>query len=687
MLEKASRVAVDIGGTFTDLVSYSESSGLRYSKSLTTYDALARGVFACIGLAEIALGDVATLVHGSTIAINTVIQRTGARAGLITTKGFGDVYAIGRSNRPDAYNLAFEKAVPLISRDMIFEVDERMRANGEILRPLRRDSVEEAVRRLIALKVDAIAVVLLHAYRNPAHELAVRKIIEAAAPGVYISLSHEILREFREYERTSTTVLNAYIGPVVANYVKNLSDDMRSASFRGSFRIMQSNGGAISAEAAAIRPVTLMESGPVAGVIGCAKLARDLGLANAISFDMGGTTAKTSLVENGETRIVAGYHIGGLDTGHPMMLPVVDIVEIGAGGGSIAWIDAGGGLKVGPISAGSSPGPVCYGAGGERPTITDANLALGRLDPLNFLGGQMALDADAARRAIKRTIADPFGMSVEGAALGVVKIADAKMSLAVREVSVAKGFDPREFALIATGGAGPLHAASIARELSIPTVIVPELPGAFSALGMLACDLRHDYVRTMILDLRTIDAAQVDAVFDEMTAQADASLARDGAAPRDRRFIRSFDMRYQGQEYTLTTALRAGSVDVEALQAARCAFDALHQAQYGHSAPQEPVEIVNLRLAAVGMAGDARPFRTKEIDARLRTGAPKGRRIVFFDKGAIECPVFDRHALAPEKEISGPAIIEEQSSTTIVHPGDRAKLLETGPIMIAIGAD
>jgi N-methylhydantoinase A len=430
----------------------------------------------------------------------------------------------------------------------------------------------------------------------------------------------------------------------------------------------------------------MMESGPVAGVIGCARLGQALGLADVISFDMGGTTAKASLVENGETRTVTGYYIGGVETGHPMMLPVVDIVEVGTGGGSIAWIDAAGGLKVGPLSAGAAPGPVCYGLGGTEPTITDANVVLGRLDPDNFLGGQMRLDLPAARRAIATKIAEPLGLSIEDAALGILKIADTKMSLAVREVSVAKGHDPRGFALIASGGAGPLHAASIARELSLPKVVIPELPGTFSALGMLMTDVRHDYVRTRIGELAKVAPSEIGAVFAEMIAEAAELLARDGIAPGDSRLAPSLDLRYQGQEYTLSVPLAAGPVTRDSLDASRRRFDELHHAQYSHSAPDEPVEIVNLRLAAVGsVAGDVAAFG-KIRDTAGRSGRVKGFRKIWFDDGAHDCPVYDRDALLPGVAIAGPAVIEERVSTTVIYPGDRFTLSPQGPILIDINA-
>lgn len=685
---KSLRVAVDIGGTFTDLVGYDAATGeLSFSKSLTTYEGLSNGVFNCIDLARIEVRDVAYFIHGSTIAINTVIQRKGARTGLITTKGFRDVYAIGRGSRPEAYNLMLEKLPPLVPRASIAEVDERMNAAGAVLRALDDADVERAVDELVAQGVEAVAVVLLHAYANPVHEKRIGEIVRARAPGLYVSLSHEILREFREYERTSTTVLNSYVGPIIGDYLGELGASLDRGGFGGHFLIMQSNGGTMSADTAVEKPVAMMESGPVAGVIGCARLGRALGHANVISFDMGGTTAKSSLIEDGEVRIVTGYHIGASEgLGHPMMLPVVDIVEVGTGGGSIAWIDEAGGLKVGPLSAGSSPGPVCYAKGGTEPTITDANLVLGRLDPENFLGGQMRLDLESARRAIEEKIARPLGLGVEEAALGIVKIADTKMSLTVREVSVQKGHDPRGFAMIATGGAGPLHAVSIARELSLPTVVIPELPGTFSALGMLMSDVRHDFVRTMILRLKDAPADVIGSVFEDMADEAGERLFADGVREGNGLLHRSLDLRYEGQEYTLTIPVPAGTIDAEALGKVRLRFDELHRAQYGHDAPEEPVEIVNLRMAAVGrLGGEPDVFTTPMASEFTRTGEPKGRRTVHFEDGAFDCPVYERGALIPGAAIAGPAVIEERVSTTIVHPGSTARLAPGGSIVITLG--
>jgi N-methylhydantoinase A len=526
----------------------------------------------------------------------------------------------------------------------------------------------------------------LHAYANPDHEVRVGELIAEEFPECRVSLSHQILREFREYERTSTTVLNAYIAPIVSEYVEHIEDTLEDAGFEGSFLIMQSNGGTMSAEIAKSRPVAMMESGPVAGVIGSARLGAVLGMPNVISFDMGGTTAKSSLVAEGETRVVNGYHIGGYANGHPMMLPVIDIVEVGTGGGSIAWLDASGGLKVGPRSSGASPGPVCYGLGGTEPTVTDANLVLGRLNPANFLGGEMPLDLAGARAAVGR-IATRLKMSVEEAALGILTIADAKMSFSVRDVSVAKGYDPRDFALVASGGAGPLHASSIARELAIPKVIVPELPGTFSAFGMLFSDLRHDYVQTFIAPLAGVDVARLGQVFARMEGDGLAMLLEEGVARSNVRLVRSMDLRYQGQEYTLNVNVPDGPVSPQLLDGVRTGFDDLHEARYRHAAREEAVEIVNVRLSAIGAIGmdSAHLFSRESMTASTTPALPAGRRPVFFGKEPVECDVYRREDLIAGQVVTGPAIIEERVSATVVFPGDRAQVHPLGPIIIDIG--
>ena len=517
------------------------------------------GVQTC-ALPICSLPDLAEFLHGATIAINTVLERKGARTALITTKGFRDVYAIGRSNRIEAFNLFFHRPKPLAPRHLTYELDERLNHAGAALKALQPAEVETIAKTLVAEGVEAVAVCLLHSYANPAHERAVGEILRRLCPKIYVTLSHEILREFREYERTSTTVLNAYVGPRVSNYLATLEDYLRGDKFPGKLHMMRSNGGVMSVAQAKTQPVSMMESGPVAGMIGAGKLALHLGIERCIGFDMGGTTAKCSLITRGAAAVEEGYVIGEPASGQPMQLPVVDIVEVGTGGGSIAWVDGAGGLHVGPKSAGADPGPACYGKGSLDPVITDSDLVLGRINPGRFLGGGMKLDVAAAERAIQAKVGRPLNLSVKESALGIATIADTAMSLAVRAVSVNKGVDPRETAMIAFGGAGPLHAIAVAREIFIPRVIIPKLPGTFSALGMLMANWRQDFVRTLVGGLEKIDPALVQKVFAELTDDAHAQLARDGVSKEGAEFKYYADMRYVGQEHALQIPLRDASM-------------------------------------------------------------------------------------------------------------------------------
>ncbi|HEY7287616.1 MAG TPA: hydantoinase/oxoprolinase family protein, partial [Vicinamibacterales bacterium] len=470
-------LAVDIGGTFTDLLGYDDRTGRFFSaKSSTTPDDLVAGIFDCIGKMGVAPDGIQTFVHGSTVAINTVIERTGARTALVVTRGTRDVYAIGRGNRPDAYDVWFKRPRPLVPRQLTFEIDERLGADGRVRVAFDEAQAMDVAARLAGEAVDAVAVCFLHSWNNPAHEERMGALVRSAAPRAFVTLSHEILREYGEYERMSTSVLNAYIGPRVSAYLDGLTKRLRADGFVGDVLVMQSNGGVMTPEVARSIPVATLESGPVGGFIAAARVGSMLGCRQVIAFDMGGTTAKTNLVRDGAPQVAHGYHIGGYASGLPMTLPVVDTVEVGAGGGSIARANEFGGLDVGPESAGAKPGPACYGQGGTEPTVTDANLLLGRFDAHAFLGGEMVLDVDAARAAVGR-VAGPLGLSEAAAALAIVDVAVLKMSLAVRQVSVERGFDPRDFSMIAFGGAGPLHAAAVARALHIPTIVIPNFPG------------------------------------------------------------------------------------------------------------------------------------------------------------------------------------------------------------------
>jgi N-methylhydantoinase A len=621
------------------------------------------------------------LIHGSTIAINTLIERKGATVGLIVTRGTRDVYIIGRGNRPEAYNLFFHRPRPLVPRHRTIEVAERLYASGDVRDPLNVTSVKAACAELAKDGVDAVAVCFLHSYANPDHERIAGKIVQEALPGRYVSLSHEILREYREYERMSTTVVNAYIGPKVGGYVRNLHSQLETRGFRGDLAIMQSNGGVMTPQAAVRRPVMMMESGPVGGIIASAGIGKTLGYKNVISFDMGGTTAKASLVQAGEPTMSEGYYVGGYASGHPVMMPVVDVVEVGAGGGSIAWIDEVCALKVGPQSSGADPGPIAYGRGGQEPTITDANVLLGRIGVSDFLGGEMRLDREGALLGIAKHIATPLQMEVMTAARSIIQIAIAKMSLAVREVSVEKGYDPRDFVLVASGGAGPLHAAAIARELHIPTVIVPRFPAHFSALGMLMADERHDFTRTYYCGLQDADFPGLQKIHAEMVEES-RRLTTPGIAVAYQLLL---DLRYVGQEFTLPVPVSVQQLVAGDPSPIRATFDALHEQRYAHHSSAERVEIINVRLVALGQ-------RSKLVLPPLAKGGSvtrKEMRLVRFDQqdAEVECPVYSRDELPPGADFSGPALVSEYGSTTVLFPGDDLTVAGTGELMISLRRD
>ena len=675
-------VGIDIGGTFTDLVGY-QGDVVITAKTLTVPADPTVGAATALCLAGCDVTGVRELLHGSTIAINTVLEHRGAVTALVTTEGFRDIYALGCGNRPDAFNLDFHRPRPLVPRDLTFELCERMNAAGEVLRPIDPGAVETLGRRLDALGIEAVAICFLHSYANPAHEIAAGDVLRRMCPHIFVTTSHEILREYREYERTSTTALNAFVGPRVSRYLERFEDFARAEKFSGQIAIMRSNGGTMSIGEARRQPVAMMESGPVAGMIGAAHLARVLGMKQAIGFDMGGTTAKTALINDGVLPIEEGYVIGNAFTGQPMQLPVVDIVEVGAGGGSIAWIDDGGGLHVGPVSAGADPGPVCYGRGGRQPTVTDADLALGRLNRNRFLGGDMKLDSTGAEAALAKLSAR-IGFDAMTVALGIATIADGAMSLAVRAVSVNRGVDPRDTALIAFGGAGPLHAAAIAREIAIPKVIIPKLPGNFSALGMLMAEWRQDFVRTLIGELDRLEPKVVSQAFRDLGDAGAAALKRDGLSGGTFKF--AADLRYRGQEHTIPLPVAGPDDLVGAAAETRQRFDAQHDSRYGHAAPDQSIEIVNVRLVVTVARMDDTISRWLSAPWQAEPGRAEERRNVVFDDPArpLKARILWRPALAAGAKIAGPAVIEEPNSTTFVPPGDHARVDPWGNIVISL---
>ncbi len=679
------RLAIDIGGTFTDATLIDEETGgVAIAKVLTTPSDPSEGFMQAV---ERALADggvqaaqVSFVVHATTVATNAIIEGTIARSGFVTTDGFRDLLEIARQVRPTLYDTQFEKAAPLVPRDRAVVVRERLGPAGEVLLALDDDSVREAAAILRRAEVESVAVCLLHSYVNPEHEQRVGAILAEELPGVPISLSAEVAPEFREYLRASTTVINAVIRPVVQRYLERIEGRLADAGIAAKLLVMQSSGGVFGSAAAAAKPVFMVESGPAAGVIAAAYLGETLGRPDILSFDMGGTTAKVGLIQGGRPSVTKDYNVGGHAgagigglslSGYPVRTPVVDLVEIGAGGGSIAWVDSGGLLRVGPRSAGADPGPVCYRRGGTEPTVTDANVVLGRLNPGYFLGGEMGLDVEGARSAIEERCAKPLGLDVTKAAYGIVEIANAAMVNALHLISVQRGYDPRDFVLVGFGGAGPVHANAIARDAEMPTLLIPRSPGIFSATGLLTTDLKRDAAVTIMRRLDEVDDAEVESVFAELERAGREELRREGLADDRIEFVRQIDLRYVGQSYELTIPAGEGLLE---------RFHAEHDRVYGFAAPAEAVELVSLRLASVGRI-DKPPART------LKPGAapePKERRDVYFAEtdGYVDCPIYDRYALPAGMRLSGPVVIEEFDSTTVVHPGFAVSVDETGNLIV-----
>ena len=680
------RLAADIGGTFTDIAVFDEKNGqLAFGKVLSTPRHLVEGITAGVEKAGSDYASAGLFLHGSTVAINTILERTGARTALLITEGFRDIYEIGRINRPDAYNLYFKKHVPLVERALRFEVKERVLSDGEVERPLDDAEIAALADKLGALGIEATAVLFLNCYRNAEHEARAKKIIEAKNPGMFVSASHELSQEYREFERCSTVVANAYIGPHVKSYIGEIEAHAKTAGFTGSLLIVQSTGGLSEAEQAKSQCVRMLESGPAAGVIGTQALCHTIGRDRAIAFDMGGPTAQAGVIAGGEALTTGQALLGGYDQALPVQIAMMDIFEVGTGGGSIARVEQGS-LRVGPRSAGAQPGPACYGLGGTEPTVTDANLVLGRLGPDRFLGGEMKLDVAAAETALRERIAEPLGLMLTEAADGILRIAATAMSYAVKGVTTERGLDAGDFALCAYGGAGPLHAVAIAREIGIREVIVPFAPGVFSAFGMLFSDLRYDYVRTGLTRLEDASFEEITRIYRELEDQGRAAIAATGVKPQKIAIKRAADMRYVGQEHPVTVDLPISVFTKQDRAAIKRHFDELHLARYGTSAPQEPAEIVSLRTTVTGVMRKPPQDKIKRGLASPPRAAATGKRKAFFGKGFVATPTFARAALLAGNRIKGPALIEEHASTTVLWPGDRLSVDPYGNLVITIGS-
>jgi N-methylhydantoinase A len=682
------RLAADIGGTFTDIAVFDDKTGrISFGKALSTPARLVDGISAGVEKAGSSYADARLFLHGSTVAINTILERTGARTALVITEGFRDIYEIGRINRPDAYNLYFKKHVPLIERALRFEVRERMLSDGEVDKPLDEAEVEALAKHLGQLGIEAAAILFLNCYRNADHEARAKAIIERVNPKMFVSASHELSQEYREFERCSTVAANAYIGPRVRQYIGEIEEHAAKAGFGGALLIVQSTGGLYEAAQAKESCIRMLESGPAAGVIGTQAMCHTLGLDRAIAFDMGGTTAKAGVIVDGEAMTTGTALLGGYDQALPVQIAMMDIFEVGTGGGSIARVEEGGALHVGPRSAGAVPGPACYGRGGAEPTVTDANLVLGRLGADRFLGGEMKLDVAAAERALRDKVADPLGMSVVEAADGVLRIAATAMSYAVKGVTTERGLDAGDFALVAYGGAGPLHAVMVAREIGIRQVIIPFAPGVFSAYGMLFADLRYDHVRTSPGRLADADFAAIEKMFKAMEQDGRAAVAAAAVAPRAVTVKRAMDMRYVGQEHAVTVDLPLKVFAKQDRTAIKQHFDDMHLQRYGTSAPAEPAEIVSLRATISGDMRKPRHDKLRKGTATPPRAAFTGKRKAYFGNKFVQTPTYARGALLAGNKITGPALIEEHASTTVLMPGDRLTVDAWGNLVIAVGRE
>lgn len=691
------RVGIDIGGTFTDMVLLNQEGRALTIKVPSTPDDYSRGIAEGLAQAMTAHGiggkDLAEVVHGTTVATNAILEKRGVRTGLITTEGFRDVLEIRRLRMPRLYDLTWEKPEALAARVDRVEVSERIDHTGKVLRPLDESSVTAAIDKLSKNGVEAIAVALINAYANGAHERRIAELVRQRTDAVPVCLSSEILPEIKEYERTSTVVVNAYILPVVGRYLRALAAALYGLGVEAPLRIMQSNGGAMGAEAAAVRPIHIIESGPAAGVVGAAEIAARLGYDNVLTFDMGGTTAKAAMIEDGRFDRVGELDVGaGINYaarllkggGYHVSVPAIDIAEVGAGGGSLVRIDAGGALAVGPESAGAVPGPVCYDQGNNIPTVTDANVVLGFVNPDYLVGGELAINSRAAADAIRAQVAGPLGVDLDEAAYGVHRVANAVMARALRAVSSERGRDPRRFALLAFGGSGPVHAATLARLLDISTILVPPVAGVFSALGLLFPAAEHHYVRTFKHDLETLTAKDIEAGYRALVEEGRQELGAEGYGEGAIEIERHADLRYRGENTSLTVpAPNAGDVVI----CLNAAFAEEHVRTYGYRSDEEVVELVNLRIIARGLSTERRVPDSLAVNTRAVAGRG-GKRGVYFGSGLgrIETPVVDRSDISDVAR-AGPLIVEEYDSTTVVPPGCIVRRVGWDTLMIEVGPE
>jgi N-methylhydantoinase A len=689
------RVGIDIGGTFTDIVALSEEGKVLTAKVLSTPEDYSQGIIAglntILNAHHLSADYITNLMHGTTVATNALLEGKGARVALITTQGFRDVLEIRRLRMPALYDIRFRKPPTLVPRNLRFEVPERIDAQGRIERDLDIKAAEEIIFQIMQAGVDAIAICLINSYANGAHEKLLLDLIRAHDRDISVSLSSVICPEIKEYERTSTTVVNSYVLPPVKLYLEKLAEELNALNVRIPVRIMQSNGGIIRSDVAAEKPFNIIESGPAAGVVGAATIARQLGGESLLAFDMGGTTAKAALVDKGDFLRVNSLDVGGgINTsgrllkggGYHVSAPAIDIAEVGAGGGSLVYLDAGGSLRVGPESAGSSPGPVCYDRGGKVPTVTDANVVLGFVNPQALAGGSFPIRSDLAHAAIKDHIADPLRISVEEAAWGIHRVADATMARALRAVSTERGLDPRAFAILAFGGNGPIHAATMAAMLGCRRILVPPIPGVFSGLGMLFPDVEHHYSRTWKFSLNDLDLTLLHAQFEELTKDGKAALAKEGVDKDDMAFEPALDMRYAGANSELMLSVVLDRLDIAYL---RHAFDDAHETQFGYRSLEETVELVNIRMVARG-SNRGGHIPKSIIQSAAKTSDGMKRPVYFGHLGYSDVTIIGRDDLPLESWMDGPLLVEEYDSTTIVPPGARARRATWNTIEVELGS-
>jgi N-methylhydantoinase A len=670
-------VGIDTGGTFTDLIAIDLERGrLSSLKTSSRPDAPGRAVAAALSEGKIPGREVERFTHGTTVGANALIERTGCRVGLLTTKGFEDTPYIQRINRRVLYDLTWTKPRPLVGgRALCLGVDERLTASGGVLREVEPDDVRELCAKLRAQGAEAIAICLLFAYLNTEHEQQVREIVAEELGDLPVSVSHEIAPIWREYERTNTTIADAYLKPLLASYIASLDSELRAAGVERSWTLMKSNGGAMLSSAASQAPVQTIMSGPAGGMIATERIAAAEGIANVLSLDMGGTSADVGLIVDGQQRHTTEYEI---EWGLPAAIPVIDIKSIGAGGGSIAWADKGGFLRVGPVSAGAQPGPACYARGGSRPTVTDANLVLGRLDPGYFLGGRMALDASLAAAAING-LAEQLSMQPIDLAASIIAIANENMANAIKMVSLERGHDPRRFSLLGFGGAGPLHAVAVAQSLGIPQVIVPLFPGVFSAIGLLLADLRVDKIWTQAFRSTDVDAALVQGQFERITERALEELREEGFEGEPT-VERAINMRYLGQNYEHEIRVEAGGITDDALRAAFDSFASMHRARYGYAIEGETIELVSFKVTAVGRRPE---IQLHEPETPADVPQASARQVYFAGEGWVETAVVHRAALEREVTHTGPLLIQEEGSTTLVPPGFSVRKSPIGSLLVS----